>query len=83
MVSGQTSRLEVVSASLCQGGVDVRFGSKADIERRPADVRFTPNSGHSSACVGCPLSAKSGLMHCSNFVRYSTTSSAVVPPFAE
>jgi hypothetical protein len=31
MVSGQTSRLEVVSASLCQGGVDVRFGSKADM----------------------------------------------------
>jgi hypothetical protein len=26
--------------------LDVRFGSKADIEARPSDVRFTPNSGH-------------------------------------
>jgi hypothetical protein len=26
---------------------DVRFGSKADIEARPFDVRFTPKSGHS------------------------------------
>jgi hypothetical protein len=25
---------------------DVRFGSKADIVARPADVRFTPESGH-------------------------------------
>ena len=25
---------------------DVRFGSKADIEAPPPDVRFTPNSGH-------------------------------------
>jgi hypothetical protein len=25
---------------------DVRFGSKADIEARPPDVRFTPESGH-------------------------------------
>jgi hypothetical protein len=25
---------------------DVRFGSKADIEALPYDVRFTPESGH-------------------------------------
>jgi hypothetical protein len=25
---------------------DVRYGSKADISEKPADVRFTPNSGH-------------------------------------
>ena len=25
---------------------DVRFGSKADIEALPSDVRFTPKSGH-------------------------------------
>jgi hypothetical protein len=31
----------------CEGArVNVRFGSKADIDARPADVRFTPNSGH-------------------------------------
>src|SRR5215831_19581137 len=39
---------------------DVRFGSKADIEAPPPDVRFTPNSGHRRAPLGCPLSARSG-----------------------
>src|SRR6516162_6251460 len=28
--------------------VDVRFGSKVDIEAPPSDVRFTPESGHGS-----------------------------------
>jgi hypothetical protein len=28
--------------------VDVRFGSKADIETRLPDARFTPKSGHSA-----------------------------------
>jgi hypothetical protein len=28
---------------------DVRFGSKADIETLPPDVRFTPKSGHHRA----------------------------------
>jgi len=28
---------------------NVRFGSKADIQRRLANVRFTPQSGHGSA----------------------------------
>src|SRR5215469_15078632 len=38
---------------------DVRFGSKADIERPPIDVRFTPKSGHSLQRQPCPLCAKS------------------------
>ena len=46
------------------GNVDVRFGSKADIEGRQSDVCFTPKSGHCSP--GCPLTARSGLMHRSN-----------------
>jgi hypothetical protein len=29
------------------------------------DVCFTPKSGHSVARLGCPLCAKSGLLHCS------------------
>ena len=33
----------------------VRFGSLTDIVQRPRHVRFTPDSGHSSAQVGCPL----------------------------
>jgi hypothetical protein len=40
----------------------VCFGSKADIEARPFDVRFTPESGHCSAQPPCPLCAISG--HC-------------------
>jgi hypothetical protein len=31
--------------------VDVRFGSKADIQVRPRDVRFTPKSGHWNSTV--------------------------------
>src|SRR5215831_6028894 len=30
-----------------------------------ADVRFTPESGQIADISGCPLCAKSGLMHCS------------------
>jgi hypothetical protein len=47
---------------------NVRCGSKADIGLAPADVRFTPKSGHCRATVGCPLCATSGLMHCSKIV---------------
>ena len=39
---------------------DVQFGSKADIARCQADVRFTPESGHWNSVVECPLCAKSG-----------------------
>jgi hypothetical protein len=41
---------------------DVRFGSLADIEVLPTDVRFTPESGHRNSVVEYPLCAKSG--HC-------------------
>jgi hypothetical protein len=67
MVSGQTSRLEVVSGSLCRAGADVRFGSEADIASPRYDVRFTPKSGHCRPTVECPLCAKSG--HWTTFTR--------------
>jgi hypothetical protein len=41
----------------------VRFGSKADIVKSLDDVRFTPESGRQLSALGCPLSAKSALMH--------------------
>ena len=49
-----TVPLDLAIDDLCTGscasyGCDVCFGSKADIEERPSDVRFTPESGHSSA----------------------------------
>jgi hypothetical protein len=47
-------------------GFDVRFGSEADIGLAVVDVRFTPKSGHCRTTLGCPLCAKSGLMHRSN-----------------
>jgi hypothetical protein len=34
-----------------------RFGSKADIASRPPHVRFTAESGHCRAALGCPLCA--------------------------
>src|SRR5262249_11093925 len=39
--------------------LNVRFGSKADIQPCLSDVCFTPNSGHWLSAVGCPLCAKS------------------------
>ena len=45
---------------------DVRFGSKADIRAPSSDVRFTPESGHRLSLSGCPLCARSGLLHRSN-----------------
>jgi hypothetical protein len=47
----------LIGANVLQCG-DVRFGSKADIEVRPFDVRFTPKSGHQLSALGCPLCAK-------------------------
>jgi len=55
---------------------NVRFGSKADILHRSADVRFTPKSRHWNSVAECPLCAKSGHMQCSKFGAYSITSSA-------
>jgi len=37
------------------GPSNVRYGSKADIASRPRHVRYSPQSGRSSARVGCPL----------------------------
>ena len=39
--------------------VNVRFGSKADMEASPRDVRFTPKSGHQLSARGGPLCANS------------------------
>jgi hypothetical protein len=41
-------------------GVNVRFGSKADIAVHSSDVRFTPKSGHRLSASECALAAKSG-----------------------
>ena len=41
-------------------GLNVCFGSKADIGARPVNVRFTPKSGHRNSAAECPLCAKSG-----------------------
>ena len=39
---------------------NVRYGSLAYVVQRPRHVCFTPNSGHWSVQVKCPLRAKSG-----------------------
>jgi hypothetical protein len=54
---------EACCASRQKWTANVAFGSKADIASIERDVRFTPKSGHCRATVGCPLCAKSGLMH--------------------
>ena len=56
-VPNETARLGQRRRAMLQPYV--RFGSLADIGEGFRDVRFTPKSGHSSARVGCPLSAKS------------------------
>jgi hypothetical protein len=40
-------------------GPYVSLGSKADVTLLNFDVRFTPESGHSVAHLGCPLRANS------------------------
>jgi hypothetical protein len=50
---------QALAPAVRQSG-DVRFGSKANIPTCQAHVRFTPESGHRRATVGCPLSATSG-----------------------
>jgi hypothetical protein len=59
---------------------NVRFGSLADMTDRSCHVRFTPDSGHSSAQVGCPLSANSGhhMSFSFGFFARSTESSTTV-----
>src|SRR6516164_8497808 len=39
---------------------NVGDGSKVDVSECPADVRFTPKSGHRNSVMRCPLCAKSG-----------------------
>jgi hypothetical protein len=45
-----------------------RYGSKADFTRHLGQVRFTPESGHARLASKCPLSAKSGHLHCNKFL---------------
>ena len=58
-------------ANIGPQSLQVRSGSKADIDRSSRDVRFTPKSGHWRAIFRCPLSANSGHRQ-----TYSITSSA-------
>jgi hypothetical protein len=51
---------------------DVRFGSKADIEARPSDVRFTPKSGHPDLADGLPGTARAALPGTKFTARAST-----------
>src|SRR5262249_5886197 len=45
---------EIVATLTCaQEGVDVRFGSEADICSAIGHVRFTPKSGHGSRQILC------------------------------
>jgi hypothetical protein len=44
-------------------GPNVRFGSPTDIATCPRQVRFTPNTGHSSGRLECRLRATSGHPH--------------------
>jgi hypothetical protein len=38
---------------------NTRLQSMTDIQERPPDVRFNPESGHRETLLGCPLSANS------------------------
>jgi hypothetical protein len=43
------NRLDIGRATVVELDLrEVRFGSKANIDELPPDVRFTPNSGHGS-----------------------------------
>src|SRR5262249_30563889 len=55
-----------------------RLWSLADIEVSPRDVRFTPESGHSSERFECPLRAKSA-----HWLTHSRTTSAVASSAGE
>ena len=56
-----------------KGAAHVRFGSLADIEARPRDVRFTSKSGHTSASSRCPLCANNYRMHRSKYCHLART----------
>jgi len=57
--------------------VNVRFGSKADIEVSSGNVCFTLKSRHWNSAAQCPLCAKSRHYCTAAGWRYSMTSSAV------
>jgi len=41
-------------------GLGSKQAGRNHVGKTPVDVRFTPNSGHCRATVGCPLCANSG-----------------------
>jgi hypothetical protein len=61
VVARQIKELQAAGLTFGLGSLDqianVRFGSKADIGKRAADVRFTPKSGHWLSGMRCPLCA--------------------------
>src|SRR5262249_60397195 len=60
---------------------NVRFGSKADIEAPPPDVRFTPESGHCRARSPCPLLAGAlPLTHGAAFTSWRCPDAAALTP---
>jgi hypothetical protein len=46
---GGCAAISATQDVMARNSADVRFGSKADIEARPRNVRFTPESRHRSA----------------------------------
>jgi hypothetical protein len=55
-----TTHEQIRDRDIRQRGWHVCFGSKADIAKCPRHVRFTPESGHSSARVECPAKGMNG-----------------------
>jgi hypothetical protein len=58
--AGKPTKLGRRAWALENCGANVRFGSLADMTPSDRDVRFTPNSGHSSVQLECPKSAMCG-----------------------
>src|SRR5260370_23728959 len=59
-----------------EGVAEDRFGSSTDLTAPKFDFRFTPESGLKSDIGPCPFRANKRLMHRSNLIAYSITSSA-------
>jgi len=69
---GGRPQFSTAAGQLCSTAklaIDVRFGSKADIEARPVNVRFTPESGRRLSVSARPLSAKSGIIELESLGR--------------
>ena len=71
------SRLRRKTGNFRPIGIHVRFRSLGDMAACPHYVRFTSESRHSVAHLGCPLRATTGLMHRSKSPGHSITLSAV------